>query len=84
MGGSKQTDPTNPKKPLSVEVLRDQQNKFLDALNHETPLACVLIATSFLEQCLSTLLHAFTIKADTSDELRDYRRGVLRDMRLPS
>jgi DNA-binding MltR family transcriptional regulator len=77
----KPPDPADPKKPLTVDELHKQANSLIDILNHQTPIACVLVATSFIEQCLSTLLHSFTIEGDTSDQLCDYKKGVLKEMR---
>jgi DNA-binding MltR family transcriptional regulator len=54
--------------PLPSTLL--EQTRLLgDALNNEDDLPCALIATSFLEHCLASLLQAFMVDGNTSKDL---------------
>jgi DNA-binding MltR family transcriptional regulator len=65
------------RKPLPVEALGDEVQKIGDALVDGTDLAAALVATSFLDECLRSLLAAFFRKGDTAENLLRSGRGVL-------
>jgi DNA-binding MltR family transcriptional regulator len=54
--------------PLPAHLL-EQTQLLANALNNEADLPCALIATSFLEHCLASLLQAFLIDSETAKEL---------------
>lgn len=51
--------------------------KLFDVINDESDLACVLIATSYVDQTLASLLEKFFIKGNTSDQLLGPIGGAL-------
>ncbi len=60
-----------------VTELSKQQQSILDVLNTETELACVLIGTSYIDQCLSEILREYFIaKSKTVNKILD-SRGLL-------
>lgn len=60
-----------------IEALSKESQALYDAVNNEDDLPCVLISTSFLDQCLASLLERFIIKGNTSKNLLDPRGGTL-------
>lgn len=52
-------------------------NKLFDVINEESDLACVLIATSYIDQALASLLENFFIKGNTSGQLLSPVGGAL-------
>jgi DNA-binding MltR family transcriptional regulator len=65
------------KKPLPVEVLGDEVQKIGQALVDGSDLAAALVASSFLDECLRSLLAAFFRKGETTESLLRSGRGVL-------
>src|SRR4051812_43950459 len=61
----------------SVAQLNQDANAFYDALNSESSLACILLASSYLDQCVGSLLQKFLIDGGTSEKLLDPRGGIL-------
>ncbi len=60
-----------------VTELSKQQQSILDVLKTETELACVLIGTSYIDQCLSEILREYFIaKSKTVNKILD-SRGLL-------
>jgi len=57
------------KKPIPVEALSAEAKALYEAMNDEPDFPCVLIATSFLDQCLASLLERFFIEASVSTHL---------------
>lgn len=56
------------KMPKNLRTLIDNESKaFWDVVNNEDDLACVLIAFSYIEKCLESLLQRCLINADESD-----------------
>lgn len=56
------------KMPKKLRTLIDNESKaFWDVVNNEDDLACVLIAFSYIEKCLESLLQRCLINADESD-----------------
>jgi DNA-binding MltR family transcriptional regulator len=66
-----------PKNPLPVAALGVEVQKIGDALVSGSDLAVALIASSFLDECLRSLLMAFFRKGDTSESLLRSGRGVI-------
>ncbi len=66
----------NKKIPL-IETLSKESKALYDAVNGEDDLPCVLISTSFLDQCLASLLERSFIKGSTARRLLDPRGGPL-------
>lgn len=62
---------------LAGETLSEQSKALCDVINNETDLACVLISTSFLDQCLASLFERYFIESDTVPKLLDARGGTL-------
>lgn len=61
-------------KVLPLEVLSAESRALHDAINNEPDFPCVLIATSFIDQCLVSLLERFFVDSRVSTELL---RGAL-------
>ena len=61
-------------KILPVEVLSAESRALHNAINDEPDFPCVLIATSFLDQCLVSLLERFFVDSRVSTDLL---RGAL-------
>lgn len=66
-----------PTKIPSIETLSAESQALYDAVNDERDLPCVLISTSFLGQCLGSLLERFFINSNTAKSLLDSRSGPL-------
>ena len=62
---------------LKPEELSDGTRKLYDILNVESDLACVLIATSFIDETLRTLLSHFFIKSETAISILDPTKGFV-------
>ena len=60
-----------------VEALCEESRHLCDVLNDEPDLACVLIATSYLDYALATLLKRYLIESSIVDGVLDPPRGVL-------
>jgi DNA-binding MltR family transcriptional regulator len=61
----------------AIEALSEKSQALYDVLNNEGDLSCVLISTSYLDQCLASLLERFLIKSSISKNLLDPRYGTL-------
>jgi len=64
-----------PKRIPEVEQLSDESKHLYDVLNNESDLGCVLIATSYLDYALASLLKRHFIKSNLADKLLDPPRG---------
>jgi|GEM_PF-3366672 len=64
-------------KSIGIDNLSKQSKDFYEAINEGTDLACVLISTSFLDQCLASLLEKYFIVSKTAQHLLDYRYGAI-------
>lgn len=64
-------------KYLDTDDLTQQNEAFYKAINEGSDLACVLISTSYLDQCLATLLGKYFIVGKTSQRILDHRYGVI-------
>ena len=68
----------NKKPPIpEVETLSEESKHLYDVLNNESDLACVLIATSYLDYALASLLKRHFIESNIVDKLLDPPRGSL-------
>jgi len=63
------------KKIPAIETLSKESQLLYDAVNEEPALPCVLISTSFLDQCLASLLERFFIKSRTAQSMLDATKG---------
>ena len=61
----------------TIETLSKESQALYDAVNDESDLPCVLISTSFLDQCVASLLERFFINSSTAKSLLDPRGGAL-------
>lgn len=68
---------TRPKQPIPPEALSTEVQKIGEILVQGSDLAATLIATSFLDECLRSLLAARFRPGDTSESLLRSGRGVL-------
>lgn len=59
-----------------IEKLREESKALYDAVNEEPDLPCVLISTSYIDQCLASLLKQSFTEGDTANRLLD-SRGIL-------
>jgi len=60
------------------QLTKDDLQHFYDALNNSTPLVCVLVASSFISECLGVLLRAYFVdKPNVVNPM--FERGVLGD-----
>lgn len=66
-----------PKQPLPAQALSDEVQKIGDTLVEGSDLAVALIATSFLDECLRSLLMARFRPGDTSERLLRSGRGEI-------
>jgi DNA-binding MltR family transcriptional regulator len=66
-----------PKQPLLPDSLGEEVQKIGDILNEGSDLAVALIASSFLDECLRSLLTACLRPGETSEALLRSGRGVL-------
>ena len=64
-------------KILKIEELSQETQALYDVLNNEMDMACILIATSYLDQILASLLEQYFVKSNTARNLLDSRGGVL-------
>ena len=60
-----------------VEVLSGETAAFFEAINNGTDLACVLISTSYLDQCVATMLQKHFVKCSTAEGLLDPQGGAI-------
>jgi DNA-binding MltR family transcriptional regulator len=61
-----------------IEKLNEESQALYRAINEEPDLPCVLIATSYLDQCLASLLERYFRKVDTAQEILDpIKKGIL-------
>lgn len=66
------------KKPLlGIEALEVETRDLFHAINKEAALPCVLVSTSFLDECLRSILGRFLVKGKTSEKILDPRGGIL-------
>src|SRR2546430_4966402 len=66
------------RKPIpEVEQLSEESKHLYDVLNNESDLACVLIATSYLDYALASLLKRRFIKSSLANKLLDSPRGPI-------
>lgn len=61
----------------TIEMLSKESQALYDAVNDERDLPCVLISTSYLDQCLVSLLERFFIQSNTAKNVLDSRKGSL-------
>lgn len=61
----------------AIETLSRESQGLYDAVNDERDLPCVLISTSFLDQCLASMLERFFINSSTAKSMLDPRGGSL-------
>ena len=66
-----------PKNPLPAQVLSEEVQKIGQVLVEGSDLAVALIASSFLDECLRSLLSAHLRTGDTSQALLRSGRGVI-------
>lgn len=57
------------KPPLNIVALNSECRDLYEAINHESPLPCVLISVSYIEKCLAALLAKIFIEGDTSNKM---------------
>jgi DNA-binding MltR family transcriptional regulator len=57
------------RKPFPAETLSEDSQRLLDVLNNEADLPAVLVASSYLDECLASLLHRFFVESKTADSL---------------
>ena len=60
----------------SVEDLQEESERLYEALSQEHDVPCILLSTSFLDQCLASLLERFLMDGQTARGLLNYK-GVL-------
>src|SRR5438128_3939100 len=60
-----------------VEILSEESRQLYDVLNNESDLACVLIATSYLDNALATLLKRHLIESSVVNRVLESPRGPL-------
>jgi DNA-binding MltR family transcriptional regulator len=60
-----------------IEQLSQESQALYDAVNEEPDLPCVLISTSYLDQCLASLLERHFISGKTAKRLLDPRGGPI-------
>ncbi|SRR6266568_3431727 len=60
-----------------VETLSDESQYLCAILNNESDLACVLIATSYLNNALACLLKRYFIESNLVSKLLDSPRGAI-------
>ena len=61
----------------AIETLSKEVQALYDVVNEEPDLPCVLVSTSFLDQCLASLLERHFIKSNTAKSMLDPRGGSL-------
>lgn len=57
------------RRPFPAESLSADSQRLLDVLNNEADLPAVLVASSYLDECLASLLHRFLVESKTADSL---------------
>jgi DNA-binding MltR family transcriptional regulator len=62
---------------LPIENLSKDSQKLFDVLNEEKDLSVILIATSFIDACLGSILKNKLIKSSVIDKILDVRGGIL-------
>ena len=62
---------------LPVENLSDDTQKFFDVLSAESDLAVILIAASYLDAALASILQRFLLPGSTAERLLNARGGAL-------
>ena len=65
------------KKIREIQTLSKESRVLYDVVNNESDLPCVLITTSFLDQCLASILERFFINGNTAESVLDPLRGCL-------
>jgi DNA-binding MltR family transcriptional regulator len=65
------------RKVLAPAVLSADTQKVFDVLNDGSDLACVLIGTSFLDECLRSLLRGRFVDATAAEDLLNPSNGAL-------
>lgn len=66
------------RKPIpEIEQLSEESKHLYDVLNNESDLACVLIASSYLDYALASLLKRHFIKSGLVKKLLDPPRGAI-------
>ena len=60
-----------------IEQLSEETQALFKAVNEEPDLPCVLISTSYLDQCLASILKRHFIKGNTANRLLDPRGGPI-------
>jgi len=65
------------RKPLPIPLLSSDTQKLFDVLNGEGDMPAVLIATSYLDECLAALLHQFMVSGSTTESLLSPVTGAL-------
>jgi len=69
------TKPKNP--PKTLDALSGNLADFFKAINHENHLACVLVATNYLDQCIARLLrNLFRTSPNTCDRILDINQPL--------
>jgi DNA-binding MltR family transcriptional regulator len=53
-------------------IIKDESQAFWDAINGEDDLSCVLIAVSYIEQCLESLLRRSLVDGDITNSIVDH------------
>jgi DNA-binding MltR family transcriptional regulator len=77
----------NAKPSPQVRTLTDVEGDYdalFTALNDQSDLVCVIVATSFLNDALGALLHQFFIDSNTRDSILKPDRGTLGSLRAKS
>src|SRR5205823_14441707 len=62
---------------LPGENLSEDTQKFLDVLNAESDLAVILVAASYIDAALASILQRFLVSGSTTERLLDARGGAL-------
>jgi DNA-binding MltR family transcriptional regulator len=65
------------KKILPVENLSEDTQKFFDVLNAESDLAVILVAASYIDAALASILQRFLLPGSTTERLLNPRGGAL-------
>lgn len=65
-----------PKPIVPPEQLSEETRELFDLLNHEADLAVILIATSFLDACLKSILENHFLEGNTSERMLGHS-GIL-------
>jgi hypothetical protein len=58
------------------QFLNEEAKHFYQAINEGDDLACILLVSSYLDQCVAALLEKFLIEGETSKKLLDYKSGI--------